>query len=85
MLTNIITFVTDYFHALPGAIALCLQFPIVVASRAAFYNDPVNGEVVIMCLASMATSATQMLSIHVALTKCGMTAVDAEILRKGND
>ena len=83
--TNIVSFVTDYFHALPAAIVLCLQFPVIVASRAAFYNEPVNGEVVMMCLACMVTSASQMWGMHVAITNCGMIAVEAEILRSGND
>ena len=33
----------------------------------------------------MAVSASQMWGIHISITKCGMIAVEAEILRSGND
>ena len=56
-----------------------------MASRAAFYNDEVTAEVIFMCLTNMAVSASQMWGIHISITKCGMIAVEAEILRSGND
>ena len=52
-----------------------------VASRAAFYGDPVDLEDVISCLTNMIVTTCVCWFFHIAVTNCGMIAVEAEILR----
>ena len=85
LLTNVINFFTDYFHFMPAVIVLCMQFPVVVASRAAFFDETVTAKVIILCLTNMLISGALMWGMHIAITNCGMIAVEAEILRSGND
>ena len=54
-------------------------------SRAAFYGEPVDSAVVLACLTNMISMSFICWATHIAITNCGMIAVEAEILRQGND
>ena len=83
-LTGILNFTTDYFNFLPAALITSSSFIIVAISRSCYFEEPFT-DLVWETISNMMISFVNCWFVHLIITLVGMTLVEADILRQGND
>ena len=85
LLITEVNLITDYFDWWPSLVCTLLQYPILGAARAMFYNEPVDVKFFFFITSSMLVSALFSWITHVSIMKLNFIFIEAEVLREGNE